>query len=91
MSKNLELAKAIRHGLFADRATVKDAFDYAFDVISRLPSSEQIAATTALYVVLNTLSKEIEKNESQTQDYPAGGGLEKAFAEGDHSPSNVWP
>ena len=30
MSKNLELAKAIRHNLFADRATVKEAWDYAF-------------------------------------------------------------
>jgi hypothetical protein len=91
MSKNLELAKAIRHGLFADRATVKEAFDYAFDVISRLPSSEQIAATTAMYVVLNTISKEIEKNEAAAEEYPAGGGIEKAFATGDHSPRNVWP
>jgi hypothetical protein len=91
MSKNLELAKAIRHGLFADRDTVKDAFDYAFDVIDSMRGANKVAATTALYVVLNTLSKEIEKNESQTQDYPAGGGIEKAFASGDHSPSNVWP
>jgi len=80
-----------RTGLFADRATVKEAFDYAFDVISRLPSSEQIAATTAMYVVLNTISKEIEKNEAAAEEYPAGGGIEKAFATGDHSPKNVWP
>ena len=62
MSKNLELAKAIRHDLFADRATVKDAFDYAFDVIDSMRGANKIAATTALYVVLNTLSTEIEKN-----------------------------
>ena len=65
MSKNLELAKAIRHGLFADRATVKVAFDYAFDVIDSMRGANKVAATTALYVVLNTLSKEIEKNEKE--------------------------
>ena len=65
MSKNLELAKAIRHGLFAERATVKDAFDYAFDVIDSMRGANKVAATTALYVVLNTLSKEIEKNEKE--------------------------
>jgi len=65
MSKNLELAKAIRHGLFADRATVKEAFDYAFDVIDSMRGANKVAATTALYVVLNTLSKEIEKNEKE--------------------------
>ena len=91
MSKNVELAKAIRHGLFADRSTLKEAFDYAQEVINRLPSSEQIAVTTALYVVLNTLSKEIIANEELAAEYPAGGGIEKAFATGDHSPKNVWP
>ena len=65
MSKNLELAKAIRHDLFADRATVKEAFDYAFDVIDSMRGANKVAATTALYVVLNTLSKEIEKNEKE--------------------------
>lgn len=91
MTKNVELAKAIRHGLFADRATLKEAFDYATEVIQRLPSSEQIAVTTAMYVVLNTLSKEIIANEELAAEYPAGGGIEKAFASGDHSPKNVWP
>ena len=66
MSKNLELAKAIRHGLFADRPTVKDAFDYAFDIIDSMRGANKVAATTALYVVLNTLSNEIEKNEKET-------------------------
>jgi hypothetical protein len=91
MTKNVELAKAIRHGLFADRATLKEAFDYAQEVINRLRGSEQVAVTTALYVVLNTLSKEIIANEQLAVEYPAGGGLEKAFATGDHSPKNVWP
>jgi hypothetical protein len=65
MSKNLELAKAIRHGLFAERDTVKDAFDYAFDVIDSMRGANKIAATTALYVVLNTISNEIISNEKE--------------------------
>jgi hypothetical protein len=65
MSKNLELAKAIRHGLFAERATVKDAFDYAFDVIDSMRGANKVAATTALYVVLNTISNEIISNEKE--------------------------
>ena len=65
MNKNLELAKAIRHGLFAERDTVKDAFDYAFDVIDSMRGANKIAATTALYVVLNTISNEIISNEKE--------------------------
>jgi hypothetical protein len=60
---NEELAKTIRHGLFADRDTLKEAFDYAFRVINSLRGSDQIAVTTALYVVLNTLSNELVKAE----------------------------
>ena len=63
---NKELAKSIRHGLFADRATLTEAFQYASDVIGRCHKSEQIAVTTALYVVLNTLANEIEKAGSDT-------------------------
>jgi hypothetical protein len=63
---NQELAKSIRHGLFADRETLKEAFDYAFRVINSLKDGDQIAATTAMYVVLNTLAKEIEKAASDT-------------------------
>ena len=57
---NQELAKSIRHGLFSERDTLKEAFDYAFEVFRTLGANE-IAATTAMFVVLNTLSKEIEK------------------------------
>ena len=42
-------------------------------------------------VLLNTISNEIQKNEAAAEEYPAGGGIEKAFATGDHSPKNVWP
>jgi len=63
---NQELAKAIRHKLFADRETLKDAFDYAFRVINACPESERLAVTTAMFVVLNTVAKEIEKSASDT-------------------------
>lgn len=62
---NLELAKSIRHGLFADRATVKEAWDYAFEIINSLRDSDKIAATTAMMVLMNTISKEIVKNEEK--------------------------
>jgi len=58
---NIELANAIRHGLFADRSTLKEAFDYAFKVFRTLGPNE-MAATTALFVVLNTLSNEMLKD-----------------------------
>ena len=68
---NEELAKSIRHGLFAERDTVKEAWDYAFDVINRMSESDKIAATTALMVLTNTISKQILANEQKAtyQDY----------------------
>jgi len=61
---NQEIAKAIRHKLFAERDTLNEAFDYAFRVIDSCPESEKIAVTTALFVVLNTVAKELEKVEN---------------------------
>jgi hypothetical protein len=58
---NVELANAIRHKLFADRPTLKEAFDYAFSVFRTL-GPDEMAATTALMVVLNTLSNEMLKD-----------------------------
>lgn len=60
---NIELAKSMRHNLFADRETVKEAWDYAFEVINRLRDKDRVAAMTAMMVLLNTISKEILKNE----------------------------
>jgi hypothetical protein len=56
---NLELAKSIKIGFFADRPSLEEAFDYANMVIGDNP-----AATTALWVVLNTVSRIITENES---------------------------
>lgn len=60
---NLEIAQTIRLGLFADRDTVKEALDYAFRVIDALQPDDKTAATTAMMIVLNTVAKEILKNE----------------------------
>jgi hypothetical protein len=56
-----ELANAIRHGLFSERETLKEAMEYAFSVFRTLGPNE-IAATTAMMVVLNTLSNEMLKD-----------------------------
>jgi hypothetical protein len=58
---NTELANAIRHGLFSERETLKEAMDYAFSVFRTLGPNE-LAATTAMMVVLNTLSNEMLKD-----------------------------
>ena len=62
---NLEIAQSIRNGMFAERKTLKEAVDYAIEVFDRLGPSGNIAATTALMVVLNTISNEIIKNEQK--------------------------
>jgi len=61
---NQELAKAIRHKLFAERETLQEAMDYAFRVFRTLGPNE-LAATTALMVVMNTLANELEKAEAK--------------------------
>ena len=60
---NQELANSIRHKLFAERETLQEAMDYAFRVFRSLGPNEELPATTALMVVLNTLANEIEKAE----------------------------
>lgn len=62
---NLELAEAMRHGLFADRANVKQAWDEVFEMIERLPWSHKAGATTSIMVLMNTISKQIIENEKK--------------------------
>ena len=59
---NAELAQSIRHKLFAERETLKEAYEYAFSVFRTLGKNE-MAATTAFMVVMNTLANELEKQE----------------------------
>jgi len=60
---NVELANSIRNGLFADRDSVSEAWEYAFEVLNSLPAKNRVAATTAMMVLINTIAKEIIKNE----------------------------
>ena len=54
-----ELAKVMQTGLFADRETLEDAFNYMHQVASGCNNS--VAVLTAVHVVLNTAAKLIEK------------------------------
>jgi hypothetical protein len=58
MNKNMELVKDIRCNLFASRDTVDEALEYAMMMLKSNPG-----ALTALYVVLNTVANQIERNE----------------------------
>ena len=59
---NLELAKSIRNGMFADRGVdVEEAYNYAFSLMRNDP-----AVLTGMMVVLNTLSNVIIENEKET-------------------------
>ena len=59
---NLELAKSIRNGMFADRGTdLNEAYNYAFSLMRNDP-----AMLTGMMVVLNTLSNIIIENETET-------------------------
>ena len=58
---NIELAKSIRNGIFADRGTdLNEAFNYAFEIMKSNPQ-----ALTGMMVVLNTLSNIILENEKE--------------------------
>lgn len=56
-----ELALSIYSPLFAERDTLKEAYDYAMEIAKY--SDDPAAVTTALQVMLNTIAKEIEKAE----------------------------
>lgn len=62
---NLELAEAMRHGLFADRGTdVREAMRYAYELINTLEhGNDQMTAYTALHVLTNTIANVIKENE----------------------------
>lgn len=59
-----KLIKRLRCDLFADRATLKEAFDYAQMITDG--SSNPPAVLTAVYVVTNTLARIIEESERCT-------------------------
>ena len=56
-----ELASAIRCEMFADRPTIREAYDYAMDVAKGSGCSPQMV--TALHVMMNTIANQIDQIE----------------------------
>ena len=56
-----EFSKSLKHGLFAERPTMKEAMDFAYEIIETLDVKDRSAAFTALHVVMNTISNDIIK------------------------------
>lgn len=54
-----ELSNAIRSGLFADRDSLKEAFNYVDEVAKA--SDNPIAVWTAVMVMCNTIANEMKK------------------------------
>lgn len=53
-----QLASGLYNPLFATRDSIKDAITYAYDIAKA--SDNPAAVTTALHVVLNTISQHLE-------------------------------
>lgn len=60
---NQELASTIRCNLFAKRDNLKEAFDYFYDIVSRLEPKDQPAVTTGMAVILNTIAETLEPSK----------------------------
>ena len=71
--KPAQLAADIRHYMFADRGTdLSAAMQYASEVFQALAPANNIAASTALHVVMNTLANILDEMDSSA-DNPATG------------------
>ena len=57
-----ELARTISSPLMADRETIDDAFEYALMVAKA--SDNPMAVMTAVYVVTNTIAKQLKEIEN---------------------------
>ena len=56
------------HRLFAARAALHEALDYAYTLINSLPAESQVAAYTALHVVLNTVALDRARADQAVQE-----------------------
>lgn len=61
---NVQLAKSLKNGMFADRETLAEAFDYMLDIANG--TDNPAAVMTGMMVVVNTIAKEIEKADEVT-------------------------
>lgn len=53
-----DLAKSLYCGFFADRDSLKEAYDYVLELAEN--SSDKTAMLTAVHVMMNTISKELK-------------------------------
>ncbi len=60
---NLELARALKHNMFATRSTVDEALEYAYSIARA--SDNPAAVMTAVQVVINTICDQIIQNASE--------------------------
>jgi hypothetical protein len=60
---NVELARALKHNLFATRSTVDEALEYAYSIARA--SDNPAAVMTAVQVVINTVCDQILANEKE--------------------------
>lgn len=56
-----KMAKDLKCALFADRATLDEARNYADMVIGAINQADRMPAYTAMYVVLNTIARKIDE------------------------------
>ena len=59
--KTIELAKALQNGMFGDRDSIQEAYDYAIELGKSRDCSPEMV--TAVQVVVNTIMKQIVEIE----------------------------
>ena len=59
-TKIQELSTSITNGMFADRANLNEAFSYVQDIAMSM-GKDSLAVWTAVFVVTNTIAKELDK------------------------------
>ena len=55
----IEIAQQLRSNLFAERASIAEAMQFAYELIHTIRPQDRIAALTALHVLANTAANAI--------------------------------
>ena len=58
-----KLASSLKSGMFADRDTLQEAYEYAEGISRSCGSENTIYILTAIHVLMNTIANEIAKIE----------------------------
>ena len=56
-----EFALSIKSPIFASRKSVKEAYDFAQQLIDTVENADKIAVVTALHVVMNSIADQLER------------------------------